>query len=197
MALAAAGCSSSSSSSAKPTPSPTSTSGTESLTAVDTGSAAADNLNSNSNAPLTFPEGVWAGPVNVTIKPFKLPGSNGNGAATVTFVTPDGNLMLHHSANQVPGASNPNQPPPATWVRHGTQCYFSTTFSKGTFTFLSGTGKFAGAHSPAPGTYLVTAQGYAPLKGSSTTCSFSTTGSVEKDGAEIKFLATGPITVRT
>jgi hypothetical protein len=202
LALALASCSSSSSSSAPAATtthsSPAAMTGTETLTAVDTGSAAAANLNnSNPNAPLNFTKATWAGPVNVTVKPFTLPGgggNNGNAAATATFVTPAGNITLHHSANQVPGASNPNSPPPATWTKSGTTCYFVATFSKGTGTFLSGTGKFSGAHGTF--TYLVTAQGYAPLASGKTTCSFPDVGNVQNNGAQIKFLVTGPLTVK-
>jgi hypothetical protein len=197
-ALALAGCSSSSSTSAKPS-TPVTTSGTETLTAAVTGAAAASNLNSNSNAPLTFPEATWTGPVAVTVKPFTLPGSggnSGNAAATVTLDTPSGNVTVHHSANQAPGANDPNQPPPATWTKAGTTCRFVTTFSKGTVTFLSGTGRFKGATSPAAGTYLVTAQGDAPLKPGETKCGFDTTGPVQDAGAQVKFTASFPITVK-
>ena len=196
--LAIAGCTSSSSSTAKAkTSAPVTTSGTETLTAVAAGAAAAANLNNNSsNAPLTFPEGVWTGPVAVTVKPFTLPGNGGNGAATVTLDTPAGNATVHHSANEAPGASNPNEPPPATWSKAGKTCYFVTTFSKGTVTFESGTGKFAGATSAAAGTYLVTAQGYAPLKSGDTKCSFTTTSPVEDNGAQVKFTASFPIKVK-
>lgn len=130
------------------------------------------------------------------MKPFKLPGGNDNKAETVTFVTPAGNVVVHHSANQVPGSSSQSQPPPATWARHGTTCYFSTVFSRGTFTFVSGTGKFSGAASPAPGTYLVTAHGYAPLRSGQTTCSFMHVGKVVPGGAEIRFAVTGPLKVK-
>jgi len=197
--LAIAGCSSSSTSTAKAKTSvPATTSGTETLTAVTTGAPAAANLNSSSNAPLTFPHGIWTGPVAVTVTPFTLPGSggsDGNAAATVTLDTPAGNVTVHHSANQAPGASNTNAPPPATWSLAGKTCWFTTTFSKGTVQFLSGTGKFKGATSPAPGTYLVTAQGYAPLKSGQTKCGFNTTGPVEDDGAQIKFVAAFPLKV--
>jgi hypothetical protein len=197
-ALTLAGCSSSASVKAKPSV-PVTTSGTETLTAVDTGAAAAANLNSNSNAPLTFPEATWTGPVSVTVKPFTLPGSGGSGgnaAATVTLDTPSGNATVHHSANQAPGANDPNQPPPATWSKAGTTCRFVTTFSKGTVTFLSGTGRFKGAASPAAGTYLVTAQGYAPLKPGEARCGFDTTGPVQDSGAQVKFVAAFPVTVK-
>jgi hypothetical protein len=203
--LALAACSSSSSTSSKTAASPTATTmtGTETVAAALTGSAAASNLNSNSSAPLTFPAGVWTGPVTVTVKPFKLPGSGGNSnaAATSTLDTPDGNVTVHHGANQVPGASNPNVTPPTVWTKNGTQCYFVATFSKGTVVQVAGstnTGKFAGAV-PGPGTgaYLVTASGYVPLKSGKTACSFNNTGNVESSGAAIKFTASFPITIKT
>jgi hypothetical protein len=196
LAAAVAGCSSSSSSTAAAKATPSTMTGTQTLTAIVTGSAAAANLNSTSStAPLKFPEAVWAGPVNTTVKPFTLPGNGGNGAATVTLVTPVGSAKVHHSANQVPGANNPNQPPPATWSKSGTTCYFTTTFSKGTGTFLGGTGKFAGATGTF--TYLVSAQGYVPLKSGQTKCGFTTTGNVENNGAKISFLVSGPLTVKS
>ena len=202
--LALAACSSSGSSSAgslvtrSASASASAVSGPETVTAIDTGKAAADNLNSSSNAPLTFPQADWAGPVATTVKPFTLPGSgnSGNAAATVTFVTPAGHVTVHHSANQVPGSSNQNTPPPATWTKAGTTCYFVTTFSKGTATFLSGTGKFKGAVSTGTGSFLVTARGYAPLKSGQTKCSFTTITNVQDNGAETEFLASLPLKVK-
>ncbi len=201
VACSSSSSSSSSTSAASKASASSSMSGTETFTAVATGSAAAANLNNpSSNAPLNFPEGTWAGPVSVVVKPFTLTGGgpdNGNGAATVTLKTPAGNVVLHHGANQVPGASNPNSPPPATWTKTGSQCYFTTTFSKGSINFVSGTGKFDGATSPAnSGTYILTAEGYAPLSKGQTKCGFTTTGPVINDGAKVTFLATGPITIK-
>jgi len=42
------------------------------------------------------------------------------------------------------------------------------------------------------GTYLITADGYAPLKGK--TCSFPNIGAVRSKGASVKFTATGAMT---
>ena len=167
--------------------------GTETLTAVATGSSAAANLNnSNPNAPLSFPQGVWAGPVSTTLKPFVL-GGNGNKPGDVTWTTPAGKVTVYHA--QAAGFTNSNAPPPATWTKTGTTCYFTTTFSKGSFHYVSGTGKFDGATGDT-GSYLVTAAGYAPLASGKTTCSFPDIGNVENNGAKITFTAAGPITVR-
>ena len=162
LAVAVAACSSSGSSSAPAAPatrsSPAAMTGTETLTAVSSGSAAAANLNSNSNAPLTFPAGVWTGPVAVTVRPFTLPGSGGNGNGPGDGHPQDPGRQPRRAPLCQPGtrAGNRNQPPPATWTKNGTTCYFITTFTKGTGTWISGTGKFAGAHGTL--TYLVTAQ---------------------------------------
>jgi hypothetical protein len=201
LAILAAACSSSSTTthSLSVTHPPTVT-GIEKLNAAATGAAAAANLNSSSNAPLAFPAGIWTGPVAVTVRPFTLPGgggNNGNAAATVTLKTPAGNVTVHHGVNLVPGASNPNQPPPATWTKTGGQCHFTATFSRGTVAFISGTGKFAGATSTGPGSFAVTAQGYALLKPGQSKCSFDTIGPIQNGGAQVRFAASFPLTVKT
>ena len=207
VALLAAGCgSTTTSSSSTPASTPASTpphrmvtpaasppTGTETLTAIDTGTTAAEQLNAVGDTPLKFGEGVWAGLVNVTVKPFTLPGSNGDQAETVTFITPAGNVVIHHSANEEPGATGGL--PRADWTRTGRECRYTTTWSRGTFTFLRGTGRFEGATSQADsGTFTVTAAGTAPLKAGQSKCGFATTGKVAAAGAEVKFLATGPLT---
>lgn len=189
--LATAACSSSSSSSTPAAP----LTGTETLTAEVTGSAAAANFNSNSNAPLDFPEGTWTGPVATSIKPFALTG-NSNAAADVLWATPDGSVTVYHSANQAPGASNPNSPPPATWTKTGTDCTFSATFSKGAFMYVPSKSTGTWARLSGTGTYLVVAQGTAPLASGKTTCSFTTIGKVADSGAKITFTATAPVTLK-
>ena len=186
--LAIAGCSSSSSSTI-----PAAMHGTETLSAEVTGSAAAANFNSGSNAPLDFPEGTFAGPVATTVKPFALKGNSDVG--NVTWATPAGTVTVFHKA--APGYTNNNTaPPPATWVKTGTTCGFTATFSKGTFAYVPGksTGEFA--RLSGTGTYLVTAQGSAPLKSGKTACSFLTIGKITGSGAEIKFTATAPVTLK-
>jgi hypothetical protein len=186
VALATA-CSSSSSSTA------TAQTGTETLTAVVTGSEAASQLNSNSNAPLTFPEGTWTGLIATTLKPFSLGGNSVKG--TAHWATPDGTTTVYHAA--AAGFTNNNAPPPASathWVKSGTDCSLTVTFSKGTFQFLpaQSTGKFA--QLSGTGTYTVVVQGVAPLKSgdASKPCGFNTIGNIKDGGAMITFTATAP-----
>ena len=187
LAVAACSSSASSSSASSSSASTTTTSGTETLHGADTGSGAAASLNSNnSNAPLQFPVFTYSGPVNLTVKPFTLPNSNGpSGTSTLP-----GGLRVHH-VSTLPSS---NAPPPATWTLKGGNCYFTATFDKGSYTVLTGsTGKFAGA--TGHGSYLITATGSAPLAKGKTTCSFSSTGPVSTQGASITFSASGPLTV--
>jgi hypothetical protein len=193
--LAVAACSSSGSSSSGSSSSASSssastatTSGTETLHGADTGSAAAASLNSNSNAPLQFRVFTYSGLVNLTVKPFTLPGGNG----PIGTNTLPGGLRVHH-VSVLPSSSS-NAPPPTTWTLKGGNCYFTSTFDKGSYTVVTGsTGKFAGA--TGHGSYLITATGSAPLAKGKTTCSFSSTGPVSAQGASITFSASGPLTV--
>jgi hypothetical protein len=183
--FAVAACSSSTSSSSAPT----TTSGTESLHGSATGSEAAASLNSNSNAPLQFPVFTYSGPVNLTVKPFTLPNSNGPSGTN----TLPGGLRVHH-VSALPSSSS-NAPPPATWTLKNGNCYFTATFDKGSYTVVTGsTGKFAGA--TGHGSYLITATGSAPLAKGKTTCSFSNIGPVSTQGASITFTGSGPLTVK-
>ena len=193
--LSVSACSSSAStpSSSASTPSSsastTTTSGIETLHGADTGSTAAANLNSNSNAPLQFPVFTYSGPVNLTVKPFTLPNGNGpSGTGTLP-----GGLRLHH-VSALPSSSS-NAPPPATWTLKGGNCYFAATFDKGSYTVVTGsTGKFTGA--TGHGRYLITATGSAPLAKGKTTCSFSSIGPVSTRGASVIFAGSGPLTVK-
>lgn len=182
---AVAACSSSASTSTTTT----TTSGTETLHGAATGSTAAANLNSNSNAPLQFPVFTYSGPVNLTVKPFTLPNSNGPSGTN----TLPGGLRVHH-VSALPSSSS-NAPPPARWTLKGGNCSFTATFDKGSYTVVTGsTGKFAGA--TGHGSYLITAAGSAPLAKGKTTCSFSSIGPVSTQGASITFSASGPLTVK-
>lgn len=169
--------------------SPSTTSGTETIHAVASGSKAAANLNnSNPNAPIVLPVAVYSGPVNLTIKPFTL----GSSASGKTATLPGGLRVKHKSA---PGFGG-NTPPAAKWTLTDGQCYFTTTFDKGTYTVEPGsTGKFAGA--TGHGTYVLTAAGWAPLSKGKKTCSFSSTGPFRSQGANITFNASGPLTVKS
>jgi hypothetical protein len=178
-AAALTACSSTSSSTAAPV------TGTETLSATVTGQAAAANLNSSSNAPLSFATGTLTGPVAGTIKPFILGGGNGC-KGTVTWITSAGPLTVNHAASPCP---NPDAPPPATWTKSGITCHFTADFSAGTFRQASGLFTATTWH----GTYKVTAEGYAPLLKGKTACGFSTTGNVAADGASIVFSASGPL----
>ena len=198
LAAALAGCSSSGSTSAKTTtsasPSASVMTGTETLTATVTGSAAAANLNnSNPNAPLNFTKAVWTGPVATSVAPFVL-GGNGNKPGNVTWTTPAGKITVYHAP--APGsASSSSTPPPAIWKLTGTTCHFTSTFARGSFHYVSGTGKFAGA-AGGTGRYILTAVGSAPLSSGKTTCSFPNVGNVASTGAAVTFVAAGPMTVR-
>jgi hypothetical protein len=195
-ALAVAACSSSSSSTPKSSSTGSasaSKSGTETLTAAVTGSAAAANLNnSNPNAPLNFTKAVWTGPVATSVAPFVL-GGDGNKPGDVTWTTPAGKVTVYHAP--AAGYTNNNAPPPAVWTKSGTTCHFTSTFSKGSFHYVSGTGQFAGA-TGGTGSYVLTAVGSAPLDAGKTVCSFPNVGNVTADGAAITFVATGPLAVK-
>jgi hypothetical protein len=188
--LAAAACSSSSSSSSPAAP----TTGTETLTATVTGSAAAANLNnSNTNAPLDFPEAVWTGLIATSLKPFTL-GGNGNAPGDVHWATAAGTSTVYHAP--AAGYTNSNAPPPATWVKTGTDCSAHSTFSKGSFAYVpsKSTGEFA--RLSGSGTYTLIAQFTAPLMPGKTTCSFATIGKIVDSGAKIVFTGTAPATLK-
>ena len=71
--------------------------GIETLTAVISGAAAANLLNSNSNTPPVFPSLVFSGPVDASISNVTL-GNAKKLKATHTFVTPAGNFVLTRGA---------------------------------------------------------------------------------------------------
>lgn len=163
----------------------------ETLYGQVTGSAAASQLNSNSNAPLKFPVFYYNGVVKLTVAPFALPGGPG---ASGTDTLPGG-LRVHHVSSQPAAVSNGTAPPPAAWTYSGGQCHYIATFDKGTYTVVPGsTGKFAGA--AGHGAYQITAVGSAPAK-SRSDCSFTSKnlGPTSSSGASITFTASGPLTI--
>ena len=187
-AVAAAALAACSSSSSSTTAAPVK--GTETLSAAVTGQAAAANLNSSSNAPLSFASAALTGPVPATITPFVLGGGNAP-TGTVTWKTSAGSLTVYHADSPAFVKINKSgAPPPATWTQAGKTCHFSTVFDAGTFRQV---GKFAGATSWS-GAFKITASGYAPLAKGKTACGFTTTGPVEASGASIVFSAAGPLT---
>jgi hypothetical protein len=187
--LAAAACSSSSSTPAAPM------TGTETLNASLTGTDAATALNSNSSAPLSFPEATFAGLISTTIKPFTLTGS-GNKAGDVSWTTPDGTVTVYHAPAK--GFTNPNAVPPVTWVKSGTDCTGSGPFSKGVFTYVPSRSTGTFARLSGSGTYAVTTVFTAPLKSgdASKACSFATIGMVIDTGAKIDFAGSATATLK-
>jgi hypothetical protein len=171
---------------------PAAISGTETLSATDTGAAAAANLNNqSSSAPLSFSVGTLAGPVAATIKPLDLTGNAPSG--TQTWETSAGKLTVFHQSTDPAGSKN--TPPPATWTLAGKTCHFTAKFDYGIFHQVGdfGTNPVATAWH---GTYVITAEGYAPLKTGKTSCSFDNTGLVEDSGASIVFAGTGTMAFR-
>jgi hypothetical protein len=183
-AMALCACSSSSS-----TTTAMPTGGTETLSAAVTGAAAAANLdNSNPNAPLVLGHATLSGPVSGTITPFTLGGNSSKG--TITWLTTAGPLTVFHRSSEP--ASAKNAPPPATWVKSGSECHFSTVFDTGTFSQVGG----PLVATTWSGTYKITAEGTAPLDRGKTACSWTTTGNAQDTGAAITFTASGPMTVK-
>jgi hypothetical protein len=180
--LAAAGCTSTA---AKPA--------AETIAGTVSGSQAAADLNSTSTrAPLVFPVMSFTGAVTTSARRLALTG--GGKAGNAVFKTPAGDLDVHH----VPGGKGSMswlspQPPDASpgHIRVSDLCTFSAVFSSGTYTVTGGTGKFAKA--TGHGTYRVSAYGEADLLKGKSACSDTTTGPVLADGAEIAFLASGPL----
>jgi len=195
LALGLAACSSSGSTSAPPTAahSPTATrsltTGTETLSAALVGKAAADGLNSSSNAGPVFPRGTWTGPVATIVTPLPL-GNGGNGPGYTSWTTPDGRVTVYHAANAIKGNPSP------VWAKAGNACHFTAAFSKGAFSYVPSKSTGLWARVTGTGTYLITAQGNASLNAGKTTCSNNNTGNVLDNGARITFLATAPVTVR-
>ncbi len=163
-------------------------SGTETITATMAGATVAKMLNSNSNAPLSFPALVFTGPVDTTIKgPVSLGGGNGKNVEH-TFVTQAGNLALQHTAK-----TNGGQP--TVTGKSGSTCFLTINGGTGTYTVLGSksTGKFAGA--TGSGAYAITIAAEANLLPGKTTCNVNDTGNVVAKGASITFKASGPLTL--
>jgi hypothetical protein len=185
LATALGACSSASSStSAKATASPMS--GTETFTGTIAGAAAAKWVNSNGNAPLSFPALVFTGPVDTTIKgPVNL----GSGSGTHTFVTPAGDFTVQHTAKTNGGQAT-------VTGKSGNTCYFKVNGGTGAYTVLGSksTGEFAGA--TGGGTYVITFLAEGNLLPGKTICGVNTTGNALAQGALITFKATGPLTLK-
>jgi hypothetical protein len=196
LAFGLAACSSSGSTAASPpttahpaTAARTPTKGIETLSAALVGKAAADALNSSSNAGPAFPRGTWTGPVATTVTPLPL-GNGGNGPGYATWTTPDGRVTVYHAANDIKGNPSP------VWAKAGNACHFTAAFSKGAFSYVPSKSTGLWARVTGTGTYLITAQGNASLNAGKTTCSNNNTGNVLDNSARITFLATAPVTVR-
>lgn len=182
LAVGLAACSSSGSSTNSP--------GTETLTAVDSGAAAADQLNSSSNAPLTFHSLVLSGPVATSMTNVTL-GSGSSKTATHTFVTPAGNFTVTRTIK------SKGQAQPSVTGKSGSTCYFKQNAGGGSYTVdgSKSTGRFAGA--TGSGTYNVTILAAADLLAGKTTCTADNTGNVVPKGASITFKASGPLTLKS
>jgi len=166
-----------------------SSAGTETLTAVVSGAAAANQLNSNSNAPPSFPSMVFSGPVDTSISNFTL-GNSKKKTGTHTFVTPAGNFTITHTVK------SKGQDQPSVTGKTGSTCYFKQSFGTGSYTVdgSKSTGKFAGA--TGSGTYALTIVAAADLSPGKTTCTANNTGNVLPTGASITFKASGPLTLK-
>jgi hypothetical protein len=166
-----------------------SSSGTETLTAVASGAAAANQLNSNNNSPLKFPSIVFSGPVHTSITNATLGGSKAKTAAH-TFPTPAGNLAVTRTAT-----SN-GQAQPSVSGQTGNICHFTQNAGTGIFKVdgSKSTGKFAGA--TGSGTYTLTIVASADLSAGKTTCSANNTSNALATGTSITFKASGPLTLK-
>jgi hypothetical protein len=166
-----------------------SSSGTETLTGVASGAAAANQLNSNSNAPLKFPSLVFSGPVDTSISNAVLGGGKSK-TATHAFVTPAGNFTVTRTI------TSKGQAQPSVAGQTGNTCHFTQNAGTGTYTVdgSKSTGKFAGA--TGSGTYTVTIVASADLSAGKTTCSANNTGNALATGASITFKASGPLTLK-
>jgi hypothetical protein len=182
LAIGLAACSSSGSSSG--------TSGTETLTGEASGTAAANQLNSNSNAPLAFQTLVFTGPVATSMSNPSL-GSGKSATATHTFVTPAGNFTVTRTV------TSKGQAQPSVTAKTGSTCYFKQNAGGGTYTVdgSKSTGKFAGA--TGSGTFATTIVAAADLLPGKTTCTTDNTGNVIPKGASITFKASGPLTLKS
>ena len=169
---------------AHPTVAASGVSGAETIRATITGAKAAKDLASNSSAPLKFPAFVFTGLVATRTGKLTLGGPK---AGKHTFVTPAGNLEVSHSSG------NKGQGAPV-WHRVGKLCYFQQVATKGTYSAVGGTGRFAGAK--GAGTFMVTAAATFPLLSGKSKCSAGNVGKPLASGASIVFVAAGPLTVK-
>jgi hypothetical protein len=169
---------------AHPTVAASGVSGAETIRGTITGAKAAKDLASNSSAPLKFPAFVFTGLVATRTGKLTLGGQK---AGKHTFVTPAGNLVVSHSS----GTKGQGSP---VWHRAGKLCYFQQVATKGTYSAIGGTGKFAGAK--GTGAFSLTIAATMPLLSGKSKCSARNTGNPEASGASIVFLAAGTLAVK-
>jgi hypothetical protein len=123
--LISSGSSASGSTTAKPAATPMS--GTETFTGTLTGAAAAEWLNSNSNAAPSLASLVFTDPVDTTISgPVSLGKGNAK-TATHTFVTPAGSFTVGHTAK------TKGQTQPTVTGTSGSTCYFTLNAGAGSY----------------------------------------------------------------
>jgi hypothetical protein len=159
-----------------------STSGTETVTGAISGAAAANLVNSDSEASLTFPTLNFTGPVTTSASNATIDTST---SQTITTSAGDFaiTLTLRHK---------PRTRPTWTGQRDGL-CTFTQDARTGNFVVdgSRSTGSFAGAI--GNGSYLIRILGAAPLQPGKTTCNSSDTGDVVPQGASISLRAVGPL----
>jgi hypothetical protein len=155
---------------------------TETLTAVISGAAVANRLNSGRDTGLEFPSLVFRGPVDTSTSNATLGGDRG-AEATHTFVTPAGNFTVTRTVK-----SN-GQAQPSVTGKTGKTCHFKQNGDAGSYTVdgSRSTGKFA--HATGSGTYVVTTLAEADLLPGKTVCSANNTGIALARGASITFEA--------
>jgi hypothetical protein len=156
---------------------------TETLTAVISGAAVANRLNSGPDSGLSkFPSLVFRGPVDTSTTNATLGGDRG-AEATHTFVTPAGNFTVTRTVKRHGLAQ------PSVTGKTGKTCHFKQNGDTGSYTVdgSRSTGKFA--HATGSGTYVVTTLAEADLLPGKTVCSANNTGIALATGASITFKA--------
>lgn len=154
------------------------TSGTETMAGSVTGAAAVSGKN-GPTVPLTL-----TGPV-ATTSSFTPPGNNAGTKATLTFKTPDGNLVV---AADAPDA---NQTPPV----NPKTCYSTQTIhATYVVTGAKSTGKFEGATGKGTATFYWADDAPKLADGK---CNESEDAQPLAKGAVVTFTASGPLTLKS